>query len=63
MDVDVFAETLGAASDLAGEIDAYMDGARLDEGRAETASTPHERPDYNPNVRRFGLIVDWHYRP
>lgn len=56
-DVDVYAASREQASDVARELAGELDGHTADGIRAEVTSTPHERPDFNNNIRRFGMIV------
>lgn len=56
-DVDVYAASREEASDTAFSIANHLDGKTVDGLRVEVTSTPHERPDQNDKIRRFGMIV------
>lgn len=56
-DVDVYAGSREQAADVCRELGGHLDGLTADGIRVEVTSTPHERPDFNNNIRRFGMIV------
>lgn len=69
MDIDCFATSRAAASDLAAAVEAAVFAARghgSEWGQVKDVSDstgPVWRPDYNPNVRRFGFELTLTIRP